>query len=533
MTSNICATGDNKDAMHMPDTGARLAQPWRWLWRSGLLLLILWGAAQMLAAQTLPAAAAGWQTKVAPSVLATAMDQETEFILFLVEQADVTAAAARPTRLARGFYVFARLRAVAERTQRPLLATLESHQAAYRPYWVANMIWVRGDWRVLAAAAQHDEVAYVYANARLPLSEPPPPPAVSQPQGIEWNIGLIGAPQVWAAGIAGQNIVIGGQDTGYDWNHPALINQYRGWDGQQADHSYNWHDAIHSGGGVCGVDSAEPCDDYGHGTHTLGILVGDDGQGNQIGVAPAARWIGCRNMDQGIGTPASYSECFQWFIAPTDAQGQNPDPARAPHIINNSWACTPGEGCLDPLILQTVVANTRAAGILVVASAGNSGASCSSISTPPAIYDDAFTVGAVTSSDVIAAYSSRGPVLSDGSNRLKPDVVAPGSNVRSSWLNGSYANLSGTSMAAPHVAGLAALILSANPNLIGQVSAVEDLILTTALPRASSEECGGVPGSQQPNNTYGYGRIDAYAAVTAAQARLGPYASYAGVIFRP
>ncbi len=499
-------------------------------WRLGFLVLILCG----LGAQTQPAPAAGWQMKVAPSVLATALEQETEFILFLAEQADLTAAAARPKRLARGIYVFAQLTTLAERTQRPLLATLESHQAEYRAYWVANMIWVRGDWRVLQATAQHQEVAYVYANPRLQLREPAPPPALTDPQVIEWNIAQIGAPQVWDAGITGQNIVIGGQDTGYEWDHPALINQYRGWDGQQADHNYNWHDAIHSGGGSCGADAAAPCDDYGHGTHTMGILVGDDGAANQIGVAPGARWIGCRNMNQGIGTPITYSECFQWFIAPTDAQGQNPDPARAPHVINNSWACPPSEGCLDPLILQTVVANTRAAGILVVASAGNNGTlGCSSINTPPAIYDDAFTVGAVTSSDLIASYSSRGPVTSDGSSRLKPDVVAPGSNVHSSWLNGGYANLSGTSMAAPHVAGLAALIMAANPNLVGQAASIEDLIIATALPRTTSENCGDLPGSQQPNNTYGYGRIDAYAAVMAAQSRLGPYTSYAGVIFRP
>lgn len=513
--------------MGMARTGSR------YLWLAGLMLLIIWNAPAPRAT------AAGWQMKVAPSVLATAMDQETEFILFLTEQADLTAAAARPTRLARGVYVFAQLTTLAKRTQRPLLATLESHQAEYRPYWVANMIWVRGDWRILEATAQHAEVAYIYANPRLPLNEPPPPPTLTEPQAIEWNIAQIGAPQVWDAGITGQNIVIGGQDTGYDWDHAALINQYRGWDGQQADHNYNWHDAIHgANGSSCGADAAAPCDDHGHGTHTMGILVGDDGQGNQIGVAPGARWIGCRNMSQGIGTPITYSECFQWFIAPTDAQGENPDPARAPHVINNSWGCPPSEGCLDPLILQTVVANTRAAGILVIASAGNSGASgCSSIDTPPAIYDEAFTVGAVTSSDLVASYSSRGPVLSDGSVRLKPDVVAPGSNIRSSWPNGepndAYAYLSGTSMAAPHVAGLAALIMSANPNLIGQTTAIEDLIMTTALPRTTSEACGGVPGSQQPNNTYGYGRIDAYAAVMTAQARLGPYTSYAGVMFRP
>lgn len=122
---------------------------------------------------------------------------------------------------------------------------------------------------------------------------------------MEWNLQLVGADQVWALGATGQGVVIGGQDTGYDWDHPALIEQYRGWDGLSADHNYNWHDAIHSNSGFndCGADSPEPCDDNRHGTHTMGTMVGDDGAGNQVGMAPGAEWIGCRNMDEGVGTP--------------------------------------------------------------------------------------------------------------------------------------------------------------------------------------------------------------------------------------
>ena len=95
-----------------------------------------------------------------------------------------------------------------------------------------------------------------------------------------------------------------------------------------ADHDYNWHDAIHDAypGNPCPSDSPAPCDDYGHGTHTMGTMVGDDGGSNQIGMAPGARWIGCRNMDGGAGTPATYSECYQWFIAPTRIDGSDPNP---------------------------------------------------------------------------------------------------------------------------------------------------------------------------------------------------------------
>ena len=136
-------------------------------------------------------------------------------------------------------------------------------------------------------------------------------------------------------------MVAGGADTGYQWDHPALKSQYRGWLGSSADHNYSWHDAIHSSSGVCGADAPAPCDDNGHGTHTMGTLVGDDGAGNQIGVAPGAKWIGCRSMDGGTGTPATYTECLQWFIAPTDLSNQNPEPSMAPDVVNNSWALSP------------------------------------------------------------------------------------------------------------------------------------------------------------------------------------------------
>jgi serine protease AprX len=122
--------------------------------------------------------------------------------------------------------------------------------------------------------------------------------------------------------LSGQGVVVGGQDTGYQWDHPAIKSQYRGWDGVEADHAYSWHDAIHEDLGSldlnhCGFDSPVPCDDHGHGTHTMGTIVGGaDNVGTQIGVAPGARWIGCRNMENGWGTPATYSECYEWFMAP-------------------------------------------------------------------------------------------------------------------------------------------------------------------------------------------------------------------------
>jgi uncharacterized repeat protein (TIGR01451 family) len=472
--------------------------------------------------------AAGWQTKVDEWVLETVEQGETEFLVLLQEQADLSGASRLHTKQEKGQYVYQQLTRTAERSQKPILEALQALAAEspgsvqYQSFWVANMIWVSGDSQAVQALAGRSDVAHLYANPKITLDAPLPSLAPDTPDEtddivVEPSIQKIMAPEVWAEGYTGQGVVIGGQDTGYDWRHPALIDKYRGWNGVTANHNYNWHDAIHTGGGVCGPDSPVPCDDHYHGTHTLGTMVGEAmdtyGDLRKFGVAPGAEWIGCRNMDQGVGSPATYSECFQWFIAPTDLNGQNPRPDLAPDIINNSWHCPVSEGCTDPNVLLTVVNNVRAAGILTVQSAGNNGPSCSTIYSPAGIYDASFTVGATYIDDRIADFSSRGSVTVDGSNRLKPDVTAPGVNIYSTAPGGSYRILSGTSMAAPHVAGMAALLISARPDLAGEVDQIEIQILQGAKPLTTSQICGGVPGSQVPNNTFGWGRIDALASL--------------------
>ena len=494
--------------------------------------------------------AANWRAKTDSWVWQTAQGGQTEFLVFLKEQADLSRAEALSTKNEKGWYVYQQLTAVALRTQAPLLEQLRQRGIPHRSYWVANLIWVRGDLNDVLALARRREVARIAANPTVQLALPPRVDGLApqEADGIEWNLQQVNADDVWALGYEGQGAVIGGQDTGYDWQHPALKNAYRGWDGSQANHDYNWHDAIHAplsaslpvrafsplpvgeglgvradsplpmGAGLgaratnCPYDSPEPCDDNGHGTHTMGTMVGQDGT-NQIGMAPKARWIGCRNMDHGWGTPATYTECFQWFIAPTRIDGSDPNPSLAPDVISNSWSCPEAEGCTDPNVLKSVVEAVRAAGILTVQSAGNKGPECGTISDPAAIYAASLTVGATDSADTIANFSSRGPVTRDGSNRLKPEVVAPGVSVRSSLPDSEYGQMSGTSMAAPHVAGLAALLLSAAPELKGKPHLIEFLITSSAKSITTSQSCGGVSGNLIPNNTYGWGRIDALAAV--------------------
>ena len=465
---------------------------------------------------------------IAPEVLrATANGAGTPIVILLAEQANLSSAYNMRDEDARGWFVYNTLRDTAARTQGPLQAFLRAQGRAYQSFWVANVIMTTGDRALVDALAARNDVRAIESNAPFAaITDPVQAPesattAPAVPAAVEWGVTNVNAPPVWAMGYNGQGIVIANQDTGMLWDHAALKPHYRGWNGTTADHNYNWHDSVHSGGGSCGANSPFPCDDNGHGTHTTGTVIGDDGLGNQVGVAPGAKWIGCRNMNQGVGTPASYTECFEFFIAPTDLNGNNADPTMRPDVMNNSWGCPPSEGCAATT-LQTIVENTEAAGIFVEASAGNSGSSCSSVTDPPAPYAASFTTGAYDSSNTLASFSSRGPVTVDGSNRRKPDISAPGVNVRSAYPSSttSYISLNGTSMAGPHVVGVVALLWSARPDLKRQIAQTKTLLEQTANPTVlvttGATSCGGIPYTTIPNNHFGYGRIDALAAVNGA-----------------
>ncbi len=495
-------------------------------WMALALVLVCAGAS----AQRVP----GYE-KIDPQVLdATRDGAPAEFILVLARQADLSAAAQLKTKAAKGRYVYETLFRVAQESQAPLLRELRARGVAHRAFYLVNAIQVTGDASLALDMAAREDVARIDANPILRQALPQPEsdpaldlsfdplagPAPDAVRAVETGVNYVRAPQVWALGYNGQGVVVGGADTGYRWTHAALRNKYRGWNGATASHDFNWHDSVHSGGGSCGANSTQPCDDNGHGTHTMGTAVGDDGGANQTGVAPGARWIGCRNMNQGAGTPTTYLECMEWFIAPypvggTTAQG---DPSKAPDVTVNSWGCPASEGCTTPNILLTGVQNTRAAGIVMEVSAGNSGPSCSTVSDPPSFHDESFTTGALnTGADSVASFSSRGPVAADGSNRIKPDIMAPGTSTRSSYNTSdtTYTSLSGTSMAGPHVAGGVAVLLSAFPALHGNVSAIESRLTSSARPIAlGTATCSSAAGAV-PNNVYGHGRLDLGCAVPA------------------
>ena len=448
--------------------------------------------------------------------------------------------AARRRRVQRAEALYRTLTETAQRSQAPLRAWLDERGVPYRAFYIVNMIEVQGDAELAQALRAAPGVDRLAANplvhgqepvdddlpawlASLPLDELAP--------ADTWPFGLYGlpfthAPEVWDLGYTGQGIVVGSQDTGVQWDHPTLIEQYRGWDAstRSADHPYNWFDAWTTPDpfDLCGPDHQIACDDNGHGTHTVGTMLGDARNDAasayaQIGMAPGAQSIGCRNMRNNFGTPVSYAACFEFMLAPYP-QGGDPftdgRPALAPHILNNSWSCPPVEGC-DSAELAPGGGGGAPAGQLVVASAGNSGPACETVRTPIALHDASFTVGAHDESGAIADFSSRGPVTVDGSNRLKPDIAAPGVYVLSAIPPGDYGFKSGTSMSSPHVAGAAALLWSAAPDLIGDVDLTEQALIKSATP-VLSDACMDGPAAS-PNPTYGYGQLDALAAVTLAR----------------
>jgi hypothetical protein len=269
--------------------------------------------------------------------------QESFLVIFeAVDERDPPATPPAATAHQRGRAVYDRLRGRARVVQARVRGELTKAGIPFRSLYLVNGLAVRGDLALARRLSRHTEIARIVGDpvvrgVEANLSTPWP---FSPDAGPEWGVAKIEAGKVWSLdGNHGEGIVIASADTGVEWTHPAIKGKYRGWNGTIANHDFNWFDAI--------ADLAAPIDDYGHGTHTTGTMVGDDGAGNQIGVAPGARWIACRNMNQGDGQPSTYIACNQYFLAPYPHGGDpelDGDPEKAPDIVNNSWDCPPSEG---------------------------------------------------------------------------------------------------------------------------------------------------------------------------------------------
>jgi subtilisin family serine protease len=355
--------------------------------------------------------------------------------------------------------------------------------------------------------AARSEVARIVPSWRATVEEIRASAGIST---IEWNIQRVRAPEVWNTyNDRGEGITVANIDTGVRWQHPALNQQYRGFHLSPArplfpNNNYNWIDPSR----VCSADGKTVCDNNGHGTHTMGTMVGDDGGSNQIGVAPRAHWIAAKGCESNFCSDSALLQSGQWMVAPTDLNRQNPRPDLRPHVVNNSWGDDNGANTFYQATVQSWVA----AGIFPVFSNGNNGPLCGTVGSP-ASYPESYGVGAFDINNNIASFSSRGP--SPFGAIIKPNVSAPGVNVRSSWNNGGYVTISGTSMSAPHVAGTVALIWSTNgaPSFSRNIAATRAVIDQTAID-VSNLLCGGSAGN---NNVWGEGRLDAFAAVTAAR----------------
>jgi len=463
------------------------------------------------------------------SVLINDPDEKVSVIIHFHARADLSGADQLRGKSAKAQYVFDKLQETANSTQSRVLQILNLWNADFRSFYILNMVEARLTGSQIQQIAALNEVLAIIPNGIFKIEEPvkmdEPLSIIGNREDVTWGLEKINVPQVWNLGIKGSGVVVAGQDTGYEWEHPSLVQSYRGAQGSNPDHNYNWHDAIHELNPLneglanpCGLSVQAPCDDHNHGTHTMGTISGDFSPGAKFGMAPDATWIACRNMEQGWGTFATYMECFEFFLAPWNLNGENPDPSKAPHVIANSWACPGIEGCNESNwhLMNEAIANLKSSGVVVVVSAGNGGPGCGSVSNPAGMLESSFSVGATNINDTIAGFSSRGAVAADLSFRIKPDVTAPGVGVLSAIRNGSFAVYSGTSMAGPHVAGAVALIISANPALAGEVAAIEDILQQTAVYLHTDQVCNGITGAAIPNNTYGFGRIDVLAAVELA-----------------
>ncbi|MEZ5409254.1 MAG: S8 family serine peptidase [Acidimicrobiales bacterium] len=396
------------------------------------------------------------------------------------------------TRGQRQREVVQSLRSHTDRTQAPLRTQLLRRRAqgtvdAIEPLWISNSLVVTARPSVIEWLSTRPEVAAITPNAIDIV-----PTAISAPAGLstpaaagaaptapaEPNVAAIGAPAVWADGATGQGVVVASLDSGVDVTHPDLASRWKGGAGA-------WFDPY--------GQKAAPGDTTGHGTQTMGVILGGGTGGTTVGVAPDAHFIAARVFDNaGNATVAAIHQAFQWALNP-DGDTTTAD---APAVVNNSWAFG-STGC--NLEFQPDVQALRAAGIVPVFAGGNFGSSAGS-SVSPANYPEALAVGAVDNAGSIYASSSRGPSACGEAPATYPELVAPGTRIWTTDLNGLWSERDGTSLSAPAVTGALALLLS-----------------TSAAPTPGEAEAALLAstvdlGPAGPDNTFGLGRIDVAAA---------------------
>jgi serine protease AprX len=397
---------------------------------------------------------------------------EVSVIIHLREKVDVSAFDDHRGHALRSSLIKA-LKSNSHQTQKSLKGFLNREGVRNtKSLWLINAIAVTAKVPVILKLAEYPDIAEVRLDYTLHMPQTQYALA-GEPQ---WNINKINAPQLWNLGFTGQGIVVANMDSGVDLDHPDLNSRWRGGEN-------SWYDP-HG-------EHNTPYDNDGHGTQTMGIMVGGDAGGTAIGVAPDANWIAAKIFDDsGDANVSDIHLGFQWLLDPDG----DPNTDDAPHIVNNSWEIRNhiNECLLD---FYDDIQLLKTAGIAVVFAAGNSGPSPSS-SVSPANYDNSFAVGSVDDSNVVGLTSSRGP--SPCYLDFFPQVVAPGQGVKTSDLSFGglplYAHVDGTSFAAPHVSGAMALLLNAFPDF--SVSQLESTLLLSAVDLGS------------PGSDYDYGLID-------------------------
>jgi subtilisin family serine protease len=461
--------------------------------------VILFSLMFVLAAAPSSSAPQGGTPKIGSALRGQLDAGRTTFWVLLKDRANLSAAPAISDWTARGQHVVDQLKATAASSQSGVLALLKAQGAEHQSFHIVNVVRVvNGNAALAETLAARPEVLRLAPSQTFSIPRPVQAAGGRPAAPIEWNILNVNADDVWNTfGVRGKGVVVANIDTGVQWNHPALSQQYRGRRPAGTNHNYNWWDPAN----VCAGDV--PCDNIFHGTHTMGTMVGDDHGANQIGVAPRARWIAAKGCEDFFCSDFALLSSAEWILAPTRLDGSSPKVNLRPHVVNNSWGGASG----DNWYMDSVDAWV-ASGIFPAFSQGNSGPGCGSANSP-GDYPQSYGAGAYDINNNIASFSSRGPSAFGGI--IKPNVSAPGVNVRSSVPGNGYDSFDGTSMASPHVAGTVALMWSAAPGLARDIDGTRAILDSTAVDKAGV--CGGDAAN---NNTYGQGRLDAFAAVDEA-----------------